>query len=444
MPFPSSEKTGLRIPYDSPGSHKIAIEGCCHGELTKIYKALQERENQTNEKIDLLLICGDFQAIRNPADLMTMSVPEKYRRLGDFPQYYSGEKKAPYLTIFVGGNHEASGYMWELYYGGWVCENIYYLGAAGVVNYKGLRIGGISGIYNPREYFKGHYERFPYKYADLKTIYHIRDYEVTKLMQIKQPMDIFLSHDWPNGIEQCGDLMTLLRIKPYFRQEVQQGRLGNPYNTELLKKIKPQWWFAAHLHIGYPAIVDHAKEADSQKTLVKASPDQTENITRFLALDKCLPRRHYLEVIDIPDPVSTSNDLSYDLEWLAITRALQPYMSLEYKAIQMPSKDELERAGFAYSQELRAFARYKSYAMYVWKAEKSDSALIRRAIDSLAQNPQTIAFCELLGIDNDINPDAPVLHEEQSGVAEKTRPIDSGEETGGSHKRQKTDDENKE
>lgn len=31
-----------------------------------------------------------------------------------FYKYYSGEKKAPVLTIFIGGNHEASNYMWEL------------------------------------------------------------------------------------------------------------------------------------------------------------------------------------------------------------------------------------------------------------------------------------------------------------------------------------------
>ena len=29
-------------------------------------------------------------------------------------QYYIGEKKAPVLTIMIGGNHEASNYMWEL------------------------------------------------------------------------------------------------------------------------------------------------------------------------------------------------------------------------------------------------------------------------------------------------------------------------------------------
>lgn len=57
-------------------------------------------------------------------------------------RYYSGEKQAPVLTIFIGGNHEASNYLQELPYGGWVAPNIYYMGRAGVVKVGNLRIGG--------------------------------------------------------------------------------------------------------------------------------------------------------------------------------------------------------------------------------------------------------------------------------------------------------------
>lgn len=55
------------------------------------------------------------QAIRNESDLHSLAVPVKYRRLGDFHRYYSGEKVAPILTLVIGGNHEASNYFWELY-----------------------------------------------------------------------------------------------------------------------------------------------------------------------------------------------------------------------------------------------------------------------------------------------------------------------------------------
>ena len=44
------------------------------------------------------------------------------------------------------------------YHGGWVCENIYYLGHAGVINYKGLRIGGVSGIFKHGDYLRGLFE----------------------------------------------------------------------------------------------------------------------------------------------------------------------------------------------------------------------------------------------------------------------------------------------
>jgi len=40
---------------------KIAVEGCCHGELDKIYETLEYIEYQDGVKVDLLLICGDFQ-----------------------------------------------------------------------------------------------------------------------------------------------------------------------------------------------------------------------------------------------------------------------------------------------------------------------------------------------------------------------------------------------
>lgn len=93
---------------------KIAVEGCSHGELDSIYASVERAEQQGNFKTDVLLLCGDFQAIRNRADLECLAVPQKYRQLGDFHKYYSGEKVAPLLTIVIGGNHEASNYMWEL------------------------------------------------------------------------------------------------------------------------------------------------------------------------------------------------------------------------------------------------------------------------------------------------------------------------------------------
>lgn len=39
-----------------------------------------------------------------------------------------------------------------------------------------IKIGGISGIDKPYDYYKGYYEKWPYvnNYNSLKSIYHIR------------------------------------------------------------------------------------------------------------------------------------------------------------------------------------------------------------------------------------------------------------------------------
>ncbi|KAJ2383198.1 hypothetical protein GGI05_005392, partial [Coemansia sp. RSA 2603] len=183
----------------------IAVEGCCHGMLDAIYEQVRVREQQLGRRIDLLIICGDFQAIRNPTDLETMSCPDKYKQLGGFFRYYNRARTAPVPTLFVGGNHEAGNHLRELYYGGWVAPNIFYMGASGVVRFGSLRIGGISGIYKDFDYAKGYYERPPFRGHSRASMHHVRAYEAFKLLQIRRPLDIVVSHDWPVDIERFGD-----------------------------------------------------------------------------------------------------------------------------------------------------------------------------------------------------------------------------------------------
>lgn len=90
----------------------------------------------------------------------------------------------------------------------------------------GLRISGMSGIYKSGHYQTGHYETFPLNDNHKRSIYHVRKYDVYKMLQVKEPMDIFLSHDWPLGIEQYGDVQWLLRKKKFFKDEVKTP-LGN-------------------------------------------------------------------------------------------------------------------------------------------------------------------------------------------------------------------------
>ncbi len=420
-----------QTPAKSQSCVRIAVEGCSHGELEAIYDRLLDHKRTSGNPVDLLICCGDFQSIRNPSDFNSTSIPPKYQKLGDFCKYYSGERVAPVLTIFIGGNHEASQPLRELYYGGWVAPNIYYLGACGVVNYRGLRIGGISGIWKSWDYKMGHYETNPLDQRSVKSIYHVRNVDVerakllgkplgnkhhgdmtgptTALEPPKQPIDVFVSHDWPLGIEQHGNLRYLLRKKPYFREEIERNDLGSPPNREILDVLKPKYWFSAHLHVGFHATVVHnkskrevnPKKSQNQKSIMsptssllmpsQASPngkttsqkppentasdtgeqppnissettmpkggestamdpvqDLTEQITKFLALDKCGARRKFLSVLNLQLPseeITTDSEknnkkecyLEYDPEWLAIVKNTHHWQQTERRQIEIPN-----------------------------------------------------------------------------------------------------------
>ncbi|KAL0016577.1 hypothetical protein SO802_003646 [Lithocarpus litseifolius] len=302
---------------------RIAVEGCMHGDLDTVYKTLQYAETKNNFKIDLLLCCGDFQAVRNEKDLESLNVPRKYRSMNSFWKYYSGEEVAPFPTIFIGGNHEASNYMWELYHGGWAAPNIYFLGFAGVVKFGNIRIGGLSGIYNQRHYHLGHYERPPYNEHTIRSVYHVREYDVHQLLQVEEPIDIFLSHDWPVCITDYGNSEELIRRKPYFKKEIEERTLGSVAAAQLLEKLKPPYWFSAHLHCKFSALVQHGEGG---------------LVTKFLALDKCLPGRPFLQILEIesePGPY----EIQYDEEWLAITRSFNSVFPLTGKKTNFGNVD---------------------------------------------------------------------------------------------------------
>lgn len=280
--------------------------------MDQIYASVSELEKLGGKRIDLVVCCGDFQSVRNIDDLECMACPVKYRALGSFYKYYSGEKVAPYPTVFIGGNHEAINYLKELYYGGWVAPNIYFLGYSGVIRFGGIRIAGLSGIYKKQHYLLGHYEVPPYSDGSLRSAYHVRSIEVQKLMGLSHgEVDVFLSHDWPSGITSFGDQNGLLRRKRFLANDIQHNNLGSPPSMALLKKLEPAYWFSAHLHTKFAAMVPHA----------------SGRVTRFLSLDKCLPGRDYLQVIDFPE-VHGPKEFMYDAEWLAIIK--KTHTSVQY------------------------------------------------------------------------------------------------------------------
>nr|CAB3498378.1 unnamed protein product [Digitaria exilis] len=138
-------------------------------------------------------------------------------------------------------------------------------------------------------------------------------------MHVKEPLDIFLSHDWPLGITEYGNWQKLIRAKNHFEKEVNNRTLGSKPAAELLNKLKPPYWFSAHLHCRFSAIIQHGVNGPT---------------TKFLALDKCLPGRNFLQVIDIPSnpgPYEIQNeqlDTQDDRQWVRsklTSRGLKPF-----------------------------------------------------------------------------------------------------------------------
>lgn len=185
------------------------------------------------------------------------AMPAHYRRMGDFQHYYYGSKIAPYLTVFIGGNHEASNHLFELHYGGWAAPNIYYLGAANVIKLGPIKIASTSGVYKKYDYQRPHFERLPYNNSDIRSIYHQRELDIRKLLSYTSQVDIGLSHDWPAGIEWLGDHKALFQRKGYLMNEAQTGDMGSKPSSWVMDRLRPPYWFSAHHHIKYAALKNH-------------------------------------------------------------------------------------------------------------------------------------------------------------------------------------------
>ena len=87
------------------------------------------------------------------------------------------------------------------FHGGWLAPNIYFLGNAGCVQVNGIRIAGASGIFQHYDFNKGarihinlipdrgvagtrlagFFETVPYDRSTMRSIYHIREYNVRRL-----------------------------------------------------------------------------------------------------------------------------------------------------------------------------------------------------------------------------------------------------------------------
>lgn len=115
-----------------------------------------------------------------------------------------------------------------------------------------------------------------------------------------------------------------------FREDIESNRLGSPPALNLLHKLQPDYWFSAHLHCQFAAIVEHEDGKE----------------TKFLALDKCLPRRRHLQIVDVPSEYDGDMSLKHDVEWLAVLKSTNHLLSVKNMDCHMPGPGGDERLVF--------------------------------------------------------------------------------------------------
>lgn len=298
----------------------IAAIGCTHGNLDTLFEEVDQYEALSGKHIDLIIACGDVQTLRNETDLPFLAIPNKYKKglCGDFHKYYKGISKASKPLIFIGGNHEASSYLRENMLGGYLAENIYFLGYSGVldvsINDAKLRIMGVSGIFKFYDFSKGYSDVLDG--SSVRVEHHVKDVDIFKLLlfdhlvkckymiggdklesfmgvevnEEKQPegeagvkfpegffgtantnkvAKVSLTHDWPSLIFQGPAKPNILKYKPFFEDDIYKNFIGNKGGDMLLTLTEPHVHLSGHYHFYQESHLFH--NSVNKQNLLKAN-----------------------------------------------------------------------------------------------------------------------------------------------------------------------------
>lgn len=179
----------------------------------------------------------------------------------------------------------------------------------------------------------------------------------------------------------------------YFRSDIESNTLGSPPCMELLEQLYPSYWFSAHLHCKFAAIIPKKGEE--------------AHVTKFLALDKCLPKRKFLQVLEVRSQQDGLVQLSYDLEWLAILYLTNHLLSVKSSMHYMPGRHGSGRWMYTPTAKERqtVYEKFDSnlrvplnFTRTVQPYDPSVNAPIEQP--RLLINNQTTRFCQTLGIDD--------------------------------------------
>ncbi|KAF3508676.1 hypothetical protein F2Q69_00009753 [Brassica cretica] len=164
--------------------------------------------------------------------------------------------------------------------------------------------------------------------------------------------------------------------------KIETRTLGSKAAALLLEKLKPRYWFSAHLHCKFAASVQHGSDG---------------SVTKFLALDKCGPGKKFLRIIEVESEPGAV-EILYDEEWLAITRKFNSVFPLTQRRANFSSAAMNIEESREWVRKKLEERQFKPFEFVKTVPAYNPSQRVFDSIPDISQNPQTLSLLELLGL----------------------------------------------
>jgi hypothetical protein len=235
----------------------IAAVGDVHGHHHRMVALVEQAAAGAGLRPDVVVQVGDFEPHRGPADVETMAAPARYRKLGDFPDFFEGRASFPWPVLFVGGNHEPYGFLDGLAAGAEIAPGCRWIGRAGLVEHRGLRVAGLSGVFREDCWVEGRPPHAQMHRQKKKRYTGYTPEDIASLLDLGSGArpDLLLLHEWPRmtlGPAECAqlrgfagedrsgdDLPDLRRIGAV---------VGSAQALELALLLEPRLVLCGHVH----------------------------------------------------------------------------------------------------------------------------------------------------------------------------------------------------
>ena len=200
--------------------------------------------------------------------------------------------------------------------------------------------------------------------------------------------DILFTFEWPLDVLDRQSLINLKGKIPYtfaFQNGDLFNDLGSLMYKNVLDKVKPIRWFAGKIPFSLSKVYKHSETKGEE--------------TKFYSINKYQPNQNRIEIIEIEDDKLSKKGFEYDLEWLAILKATNQFVSIqkELTASQLPEHEiknldeEKRMVKKALKNRFKIASNFKCSLSIKSNGDDTNRARTRNYISK-----QTKSFCDKL------------------------------------------------